>query len=207
METIKNGIIITTEETIPPLLFAVLVPHRDCLPVLEAYRRNLFTAGLKGAFSFPSVAPLALLKRPLNSGELKKASAELGKNMEGRKFICTGYSECSTRTGSVDSSIEIPEIRFFGAVLELPLPVFPQDAVLQIWEKPVLAPAIITSGEPVPCPASDFNNQTLISRPAALANLALRPVPDMEYSFTWELGYPHWLPRQNRKRRSSALFT
>ena len=226
-------------EKVPPLLFAVLVPHRGCLLALEEYRRDLFTKGFEGAFSFPSAAPLALLKRPLNSGELKKAAAELGKNLEGKKIVCSGFSEYSVQTESLTTPVTI---RFFGAVLELPLPFFPEDAVLHIWEKPVLAPAIIAPGKlgltekfvtsrsalafspvsmkryenaairkvseqvfqtiqtpPIPQEAlpefAGIKSPVLVSRAAALANLALYPVPGMEYSFTWELGYPYWLPR------------
>ena len=203
MEAIIKDKKITAEEAVPPLLFAVFVPHRDCLPALEAYRRSLFAAGLNGAFSFPAAAPLALLKRPLDSRELKTAAAELGKKMSGKKIVCTGSSEYSARTESENSSTEI---RFFGAVLELPLPGFPQDAVLQIWEKPVLGPAIIASHGSFPRPDADLSGQALISRAAALANLVFWPVPDMEYSFTWELGHLHWLPNENRKKRNSAPF-
>lgn len=196
METIKNGKKITVDGTVSPLLFAVLVPHRDCFPALEAYRRNLFAASLNGAFSFPVAAPLALLKRPLDSGELKNAAAELRKNLGTNKIFCGGSLVCSTRTVLENPSTEI---RFFGPVLELALPVFPPDAVLLTWEKPVLAPAIISSGESVPRLMADLCGQVLISRAAAIANLTLKPL-DTEYSFTWELGYLHWLPRQNRKK-------
>ena len=57
METIENGGKSTAHTISSPLLFVVLVPHRDCLAALEAYRRNLFAFGLNGAFSFPAAAP------------------------------------------------------------------------------------------------------------------------------------------------------
>ena len=173
-------------ESSEKLLFAVLVPHRDCFPVLETYRRNLFARGIDGAFSFPAAAPLALLKRPLKTAELKNTAAELRKNLRDEKIVCTGYSECSAWN---------TEIRFFGMTLDLPLPAFPPDAVLQLWEKPILAPAIITPDDNPELKSIANTVPELSFRAAALANLALQPVPNTPYSFTWEMGSLHWLPR------------
>ena len=198
------------ETTENPLLFAVLVPHRDCLPVLETYRRDLFAAGIDGAFSFPAVAPLALLKRPLNSGELKSSAAELRKLLGGKKIVALGQDECmgctvrnySPDCEAADCGAEVPlrtnytvnTVRFFGLILELSPPVFPVDAVLQRWEKPILAPAILAPGDKAPEPLPQI--PALFSRAAALANFALTPVmSEMYYSYTWKLGPLQWLPR------------
>ena len=216
METSKNKKN-NRKEKISPLLFVVLVPHRDCLPDLEAYRRDLFSAGLNGAFSFPAAAPLAFLKRPLDSGELKSLAAELRKLLEEKKIISRIQGECKGWTQTVDLS---EEVRFFGSVLELPRLVFPSDAVLQYFEKPILAPAIIPSGG-----GPDLYTVTappFMFRAAALANLAMKPVSDEEntakngvtalaffeknYSFSWKIGPLFWLPRHIKKSDSSGRF-
>ena len=194
METSKQDHLInlaahqTRSQSCPVIRFAILVPHRDCLPALETCRRDLFAAGFNGAFAFPSVAPLAILKRPLDSVELKNAAAGLRKNLGDKKIASVRYSEYSVRP---DSSAQIC---FFGPVLELPLPVFPPDAVLQQWENAILAPAIIEPGNKAKLP---FNKPppNLLFRAAALANLAVQPVVHCQYSFTWDLGPLYWLPR------------
>ena len=206
METAENCQKTAAEEPVSPLLFAVLVPHRDCLPVLEAYRRNLFAAGLDGAFSFPAAAPLALLKRPLNSAELKAAAAELRNHLGDKKIVSAEQNECNGWTFAESAVM----VCFFGAVLDLPLPAFPPDAVLYTWEKPILAPALIASDDSLKPPvAASKADAELSFRAAALANLALQMVPNAEdytkahktesfekdFSFTWNLGPLHWLPR------------
>ena len=179
-------------ESSEKLLFAVLVPHRDFIPALETCRRALFAAGLNGAFAFPAAAPLALLKRPLDPAELKNASAELRKSLEDNKIVCSGYSECSAWNTAIHT------IRFFGITLDMPLPVFPPDAVLQQWEKPILAPAILLPDDTITKVTID---PLAMPRAAALANLALQPLPNTSYSFTWEMDPLFWLPSIRKKRQ------
>jgi len=203
METEKNG---GTPEfpagrPHPPLLFVVLVPHRDCFPALEAYRRNLFASGFDGACSFPAAAPLALLSRPLEPGELKSAAAETRKLLGGRKIVSAGEDERGGWTSAGDSP---HTVRFFGLRMDMPVPAFPGDAVTLHWEKPILAPAIIYGAQDRPGqrpaiprgPAPENRTGTDIAfRAAALANMALTPVPEMDYSYTWKTGPLFWLPR------------
>ena len=189
-------------ETFYPPVLAVLVPHRDCLPALDANRRDLFAGGIDGAFSFPAASPLALLKRPLDSAELKNAAAALRKLMGGRRIAAAGQAEYFFKACGVNSS---EMFRFFGTLLELPVnsneslrKIFPADAVLQFWEKPVLAPAILAPGDTLP-PLKNGNNMDkgfLLPRAAALANLIMKPVSGFQenYSFSWELGPLFWLP-------------
>ncbi|MDR3145901.1 MAG: hypothetical protein LBU21_06460, partial [Treponema sp.] len=61
----------------PFLRFVVLIPHRDSQRALWEYRRRLFAAGLDGAWSFPALAPLALVSRPCDPGELKALARSL----------------------------------------------------------------------------------------------------------------------------------
>ncbi|GHV85335.1 hypothetical protein AGMMS50230_09430 [Spirochaetia bacterium] len=179
---------------------AVLVPHRDCLPALELYRRSLFAAGLDGAFSFPAAAPLAVLERPLPQAELKAAAAELRSLLGNRKITVVDQTECSGWS---------PGIRFFGPILDLPPPVFP--GTLQRWEQPVLAPAILAGTADSGMDAAGFGTDAaglpetpkpaLSFRAAALAQLRLTPSPcgAVDYSFIWELSPLCWLPRPASK--------
>ncbi|MCL1815855.1 MAG: hypothetical protein FWG27_08580 [Treponema sp.] len=221
MKTIENGwpgggVLY---EAASPLLLAVLVPHRDCLPALNACRQHLFAAGIDGAYSFPAAAPLALLKRPLEPGELKSAASELRKLLGNIKIVSSGQGECSGFAGHPSG-----EVRFFGPLLELPLPVFSADAVLQRWEKPILAPAILAPGESSLQEVMENDPQRYaglhkqggsawLPRAAALANLTLWPLLpsakastdfsffEKNYSFTWKMGPLHWLPNPNKKKR------
>jgi hypothetical protein len=189
----------TPEKT---LHFLVLVPHRDCLPSLEAYRRVLFSRGFNGAFSFPAVAPLALLDRPLGSGLVKAAAAELREGLGDKKVTPQGLELCPAWG----------IFRFSGPGLDLPLISIPAPAgsefpvVLQRWEKPLLAPVLLahgSDGNPFSDPVAGPMPRFVSFRAMALANLALNQHVetvqdcdsfDADFSFTWELGQLHWLP-------------
>ena len=205
-----------------PLLFVVLVPHRDALPALETYRQSLFANGIEGAFSFPAVSPLALLKRPLDSSELKSAATELRKLMGEKKL---GFSGTATGDGWVCSQ-PAACVRFFGPTLDIPPLSFPRDAVLQRWEKPIMAPVIIVHGDnPELSVLYQLTGLTEMPRAAALANLTLTAFPkekkageieksgeaefsffERNYSFSWELGPLFWLPRQNTDLRQKLNY-
>jgi hypothetical protein len=174
----------------PSLYLAVLVPHRDCLPLLEGYRRALFAAGLQGAWSFPSVAPLALLRAPVPAKTLKALAAELRRLLGGRKILSGPAGECTVpeNTGAG------PGLRLFGPLLDLPgLP--PAEEMLLLWEKPVLVSAVLAPPEGVP--DQRIPPPVLSFRAAALANLVLKPAPcgGGGYSFAWERGPLFWLPK------------
>jgi hypothetical protein len=196
-------------ETEKTLYFLALVPHRDCLPSLEAYRRDFFSRGFDGAFSFPAVAPLALLDGPLPSALLKAAAVTLREQLGDKKVTPRGLEVCPAWDG----------FRFMGPTLDLPPISLSAPAgiaadntppvILYHWEKPVLAPVLLapnTSAAPLnasaSCPAPRFAS----FRAMALANLALntnaiKTAPagcdsfDADYSFMWEMGELHWLPR------------
>jgi len=186
------------------MYFAVLVPHRDCLPALDDYRRSLFAAGLEGAWAFPAAAPLARLSRPLDTGEIKSAAAELRSLLGDRMISPVTEGAGSVRTGGECTGGECAgwgPYRFFGIMLDLPSPALPADAVLQRWEKPVLAPvcckyhqegpqtafahlrptgSVEVHAEDAEIAKKEGSNYLLLPRiafrAAALANLALMPV-------------------------------
>ncbi|MDR0598542.1 MAG: hypothetical protein LBG84_00460 [Treponema sp.] len=185
------------------ILFAVLVPHRDCLPALRAYRRALFAAGLAGARAFPPAAPLAPLSRPLTVEELRAAAAEL-------RALLGGGIRAAGPAVPGENGAGLP--RFFGLRLTaaprsrpgnpgeeasagaFPLPVLPPALPGIRWNHPFLAPAILAPGEDPPPDLPPAPEITF--RAAALANLSLSPAPDGEedYSFSWERGPLRWLP-------------
>jgi hypothetical protein len=196
-------------------LFAALIPHRNTVFVIEKFRQQLFALGLDGAFSFPAVAPLALLSRPLLGTELKMATAELRTLLGERKIILSapygeslyGESapELSFRPLFVPPPVGSSEgLSLFGPCLDMPLPALPESAVLARWEKPVLAPVILGQGgaERTGVPADKLPPPPELSfRAAALANLAVYPAGNGEagYSYAWELGRLYWLPNPNRR--------
>ncbi|MDR1142846.1 MAG: hypothetical protein LBK77_01350 [Spirochaetaceae bacterium] len=179
------------------LHLVVLVPHRDCLPLLDEYRRALFAAGLAGAWSFPPVAPIALLGAPLPAGTLKALAAELRRLLGNRKIVSGPAAGCVAPGKTAGGASR--GIRLFGPVLDLPwLPCLSRlslaEETLFPWEKPVLAPAVLDPRERVP----DKHIPLALSfRAAALANLVLRPASCGEagYSFAWETGPLFWLPK------------
>jgi hypothetical protein len=185
-------------------LFAALVPHRNAVFVIEKFRQQLFSLGFDGAFYFPAAAPLALLSRPLSGAELKTAAAELRKLLGERKFVLSAPPEESAPelsalfVPSSDGPSPAGGLSLFGPRLDMPLPAFPESAVLARWEKPLLAPAILgQGGERAGVPAGRLPSPPELSfRAAALANLAVYPAENGEagYSYAWEPGRLYWLP-------------
>jgi hypothetical protein len=175
--------------------FAVLVPHRDCLPVLETYRRSLFAAGLPGAFAFPAAAPLALLSRPLADQELKDAAANM-RSMLGKRKLQPDLPVTLAVSPAAESTAPGCSLRFFGLSLELPPLSLPQDALSAIWRKTLLAPVVLGGTEELTAKAIP----KISFRAAALANLTLWPAECGEpgYSFTWEIGPLFWLPNHRK---------
>jgi hypothetical protein len=196
-------------------LFAVLVPHRNAIFFIEKFRQQIFALGLDGAFSFPAVAPLALLSRPLRGEELKTAAVEMRKLLGGGKFVLSALPEKSPLGGSppelpaVSCCTGSPEkLSFFGPCLDMPFPPLPESAVLARWKKPFLAPAVLGSGD-VECVyalADKLPSPPELSfRAAALANLAVYPAGngEAEYSYAWELGRLYWLPNPGAQEKTN----
>jgi hypothetical protein len=147
---------------------------------------------------------LALLNRPLEKAELKSTAAELRKNLGADKIVPAGQAEYS----GWDNGETAGGVRFFGAVMEMPAPVFPPDAVVQLYTKPILAPAIITNENPdSACITNNIDSKVAPEfsfRAAALANLTLQPVHYNQISFTWNMGPLFWLPHPVRKKSGYA---
>jgi hypothetical protein len=63
----------------------VMIPHRDCRPLLREYQRRLFAGGLWGAYSLPLVVPLGVTERALEGAELKVLAGALREGAMGRE--------------------------------------------------------------------------------------------------------------------------
>jgi hypothetical protein len=181
-----------------PMFLAVLVPHRDMEGPLKAQSRFLFASGLPGARSFPHVVPLGILSRPLTAAELRSLGAAiraetLKEGRDGR--FCLGKPVL----------VPCPPFpAFYGPALDLnppeasprippwkPLRPFPAFALCTSLVTPADEGRLTKAGEPPPLSPSWF-------RAAALANMAVRPIPagagDWSYSLSWKLGLLRWLP-------------
>jgi hypothetical protein len=194
----------------------VLVPHRDARLLLQKWSGALFAAGLPGAWSFPWVAPLALLSGSLSPGELKHCALVL------REQSLAGGNNGKIKTGPALSAA-FPEGcpcggAVFGPVLELAVPgeAFAANTAGKITRRfspPVLGAALVcgSAGENravPPLPALFFGPPALSFRAAALAQMICRPMltgdgvlPGCGCSFEWKIGKLYWLPPVKRDRR------
>ena len=171
------------------LHFVVLVPHRDAGKILRDYSRGLFRAGVAGAWSFPRVAPLALVSQLFSPGELKTLAREL------RDLSLTrGRDGKILAVGTGAEPFPSRPLSFFGPVLDLEskdLPALTNAKVLRIPARFVLCAGLAPAGlaEIPPAPSLAF-------RAAMAANLSVRPLDggDGDYSFEWRIGKPVWLP-------------
>jgi hypothetical protein len=171
------------------LQLLALVPHRDVRVSLRAWSASLFSAGMGGAWSFPWVMPIAELKRPLTTAELKSGALMLRRliNLSGGKFT-TGPSAIAA----------LSEHSVFGPALNIGLSdsfyTF-GDAVTRRVSPLVIGAALCKAGS-----LPDVNAPSLSFRAAALANMCFRPLPSHDgafddFSFEWEIGKLYWLPK------------
>ena len=171
------------------LQLLALVPHRDVRIPLRAWSASLFSSGLCGAWSFPWVMPIAALKRPLSGAELKSRALMLRQTIElsGGKFT-TGPSAIAALS---DNFVFGPSVNmglsdgFFDF----------EDALIRRISPLVIGAALCRDGS-----LPDVNPPCLSFRAAALANMRFRPLPSHDgalddFSFEWEIGKLHWLPK------------
>jgi len=179
--------------------FVILIPHRDALNHLAAYRERLFSIGFHGAYSFPPAAVLARVSGPFSREELK----ELAGNIRGLSKENDGKISC----GTVSTVHHDSEFSFFGPLLKLHSDegIFPTSArvkIIKSFSPPILCAALVEPGSnPVEeKPAEEnplFEEAPALSfRAAALANLVIRPMSsgEMNYSFRWKISPLVWLP-------------
>jgi hypothetical protein len=184
--------------------FLVLVPHRDTRLPLHALSASLFSAGFPGAYSFPWIVPLALLKRPLLAEELKTLAIalRLQLNSEGGKFIAGPPSLCSLAAEFlVDKSAFV-----YGPALAIRLsdnyyePV--AEAISNRFSPLVLGAALVRESESEKGASAILHAAAppqISFRAAALANMSYGPLQsgnESGYSYEWKLGPFHWLPKK-----------
>jgi hypothetical protein len=172
-----------------PLQLLALVPHRDVRISLRAWSASLFSGGVCGAWSFPWVMPIAALNRPLSSTELKSSAIIL------RRAIGLSVGKCTTGLPAIaalsDNFIFGPSVN-----IELSDSFFSfEDAVIRRIS-PLVIGAALCRTDSLP----DHNPPSLSFRAAALANMRFRSLPSHngdydDFSFEWEIGKLHWLPR------------
>jgi len=176
----------------------VLVPHGDArLPLLK-WRGLLWEAGLPGAWSFPCVAPLAVIGRRPSGDRLASLARTLGERIRppGGKFRPGPPALVRLPFGD-----EAGPLFAFGPSLETSIP----DGFPSEWEgiplrrisPPVIGAAILRGPAPVGLPpAPDF-----AFRAAALAVMRLRIPPGAAsggFSAEWEIGGLRWLSKGTR---------
>jgi hypothetical protein len=185
--------ILKTHGAVSGLRFIVLIPHRDTGGPLRALRRDLFAAGIAGAFSFPPLAPVALVSRPFTVPELRGLARTL------REASLAGGRDGTISAGEPASLTCPGGLSLYGPVLDLGVPELPPGAVFRFPFLAICA-ALIGKGDkaglPHPFKAFSF-------RAAAVANMILTPLDCGEpgYSYRWQIGIPRWLPSPRHIRR------
>ncbi|MDR1400630.1 MAG: hypothetical protein LBJ41_11975 [Treponema sp.] len=177
-----------------PFHFVVLIPHRDSAQTLEPYSRKLFSAGFAGAYSFPNVAPLALVSHAYSRNDLKTLALSQ-RNLSARS------QDGKLRALSLQTvSCPSPTLTLFGPLLDTPIPspeTFPADATLYRFPRLILCAALLGPGDEA------LTRQSILPelavppfRAAMLANMSLSPLDSgaPAYSFAWEIAESVWLP-------------
>jgi hypothetical protein len=174
------------------LKLLVLVPHRDVQFILRKYGESLFRAGFCGAYSFPWVAPLAVLSRSFNDDELKHCTRAIRETSfpYGGKF------------NTVESSVTAldDDLLLFGPRLDIDLPksVFMASSKMtRVISPPVISTCLFPSdgydaGLIPPSPQVSF-------RAAAVTNMiwTSNGSPNQsggEFCCKWKIGKLCWLP-------------
>ncbi|MDR2943417.1 MAG: hypothetical protein LBV17_12610 [Treponema sp.] len=166
-------------------LFLVLVPHRDTRLVLRNYSAELFKAGLTGAYTFPGVAPLASLSRPLNKQELKNIAHEFRKSSRGAKF---NAKEAYAMPFPRDKKNSL----LFGLRFDFTIQPDLLNGAGNPFSAPVIGACLLSGGKKenaLPCPPA------LSFSAAAVANMSWQSL-NHAIGYKWEIGKLCWLPKK-----------
>jgi hypothetical protein len=142
-----------------------------------------------GAYSFPIVAPLAVVSRAFTQEELKRLASVL------RELSASPERDGKITVGESQSLLFPPEalsLRFFGLGLDLPIPNFPSESVIYQFPSLLLCAGLQSAPEP----PSAVQEPSCFFRAAMVANMVFHPLSSgaAGYSFEWKIGAPVWLP-------------
>jgi len=176
-------------ETVFRLL--VLVPHRDARLPLRAWGDSLFAAELLTGWSFPGVAPLALLKRALSGEELRSLAHLLRGEERERKGLVWGHEG----TGEIGVwEIDGERMSVWGPKLNIEISDDFLGPVAGAIERSISPPVIGTALMQGPVPGNLPAPPQVSFRAAALANMECRFLPSE--TLGWGIGPLQWLPKR-----------
>ena len=184
----------SANRSLRPYRLLVLVPHRDARLPLRAWSASLFSAGLPGAWSFPWLIPLAAVKHPYSGEALKSLAHSMRRHIGGGKCTATEAAAAVFPGSRGDTGIAV-----FGPALNIALPAHFFGDTAEPFSPLVIGAALLYGNAPPalpPAPPISF-------RAAAVANMVIKPLVSGEnrpdnYSFAWNIGAPHWLPRTKK---------
>jgi hypothetical protein len=165
--------------------FVAFVPHISARAEFDRYRRELTaTDDGRAVFSFPAVAPVALVNAPVSRAALKALAALFRRQSRengGNGKISAGGETVTAR---------LPDGKMIAGVpLSLEMPSMPDGiGAIEVFPRLILALGIFPR-PPLPRPACPPVRFTA----AAVANMTLRTLP-YEHSYSWTLGEAQWLP-------------
>jgi hypothetical protein len=173
-------------------LFLVLVPHRD---IRLELRKDLLKTGIKDAFLFPQVAPLAALRAPLTKDELKQTARAIKETVMAN---ATDGKIFTRETMAVPFPADESKTVLFGPRVD---PVFPRDLLVKTKSvEKKLTYSFLT--QVIGCYLIDgtetnTTEETRLSfRAAAVANMYWKKAKD---GWEWETGELIWLPKSLTK--------
>ena len=176
------------------LNFLVLVPHRDVRGILQ--KENI-----SGAYTFPLVAPLVSLSKPLSADELKNIARSLREANGMDKFNLIDFTSTTFPTGD-------GEMELYGPSLKINIPEITSSAAQKI--KKLFSPLVIgtclipkDNKEQVhfdscgSCGSWLNSSHEISFRAAAVANMYWQPAQlNNEKGFKWKIGKLVWLPKK-----------
>jgi hypothetical protein len=139
--------------------------------------------------------PIAALKRPLSTAELKSRALMLRRTIDlsGGKFT-TGPSTIAVLTDNVSAFGPAVNIMLSDSFFTF------EDNAVERRISPFVIGCAICQPDAAPLAKPDVDRSGLSFRAAALANICFRPLSSHngaynDFSFEWEIGKLHWLPK------------
>jgi hypothetical protein len=194
--------IMETENKRRKQTFLVLVPHRDVRGELRKYSDLLVKAGLKDAYSFPYIAPLASLSQALNEGELKQIAHSLRKNIGSDKISAEenavtafpGYEKDLNLTGP-RLNIVIPHSVFEGGIKKI-----------KAFFSPLVIGCFLTNDNKKLGSLLEIPREKSEFRAAAIANMYWLPLQvNGEIFYKWKIDKLCWLPRPQKSLQKTEM--